>query len=175
MNDVAKAADIGIATLYRYFGTKPDFVVAISTWCWEKVVGEFDLRLDSDNATAFEELEFLLDCFIELYKNHRKLLCFNQFFNVYVKNEDISPDMMKHYTALIETLASRFHLTYLKAGKDHTLRTDISERVMFSSSLHLMLAAVTRYAVGLVYDSGTDFLTELVLQKNMILREFRQD
>ena len=45
---------------------------------------------------------------------------------------------------------------------------------MFSATLHLMLAVVTRYAVGLVYvpENGFDAEKELRLQKGMILKEF---
>ena len=42
---------------------------------------------------------------------------------------------------------------------------------MFSKTLHLMLAAVTRYAVGLAYipESGFDAEKELIFQKDVIL------
>ena len=36
----------------------------------------------------------------------------------------------------------------------------------------LMLAAVTRYAVGLVYDAGVDPEREILLLKKMLLREY---
>ena len=64
---------------------------------------------------------------------------------------------------------------YLKAGKDKTIRTDETEEKMFSKTLHLMLAAVTRYAVGLVYipENGFDAVEELEFQKNMFLREYK--
>ena len=42
---------------------------------------------------------------------------------------------------------------------------------MFSVTLHLMLAVVTRYAVGLVYNSNTD-IEELQLQKKMLSQRF---
>ena len=42
---------------------------------------------------------------------------------------------------------------------------------MFSSTFHIMLAAVTRYAVGLVY-KGTNPDSELVLLENALLREY---
>ena len=56
--------------------------------------------------------------------------------------------------------------------RDGTLCTDYPEEVIFSATLHLMLAVVTRYAVGLVYDAGVDPEQELLLQKRMLLREF---
>ena len=43
---------------------------------------------------------------------------------------------------------------------------------MFSTVLHLMMAVVTRYAVGLVYNDGTDPEKELLLQKKMLMNEF---
>ena len=41
------------------------------------------------------------------------------------------------------------------------------------AAVHLMPAAVTRCAVGLVYHEGTDPEQELLLLKNMLLREFK--
>lgn len=37
-----------------------------------------------------------------------------------------------------------------------------------------MLAAVTRYAIGLVYEKDSESYKELILLKNMIMREFSQ-
>ena len=52
---------------------------------------------------------------------------------------------------------------YTRAEQDHTIRIDETEEEMFSTTLHLMFAAVTRYAVGLVYipKSGFDAEKEL--------------
>lgn len=75
---------------------------------------------------------------------------------------------------MVGSLEARIHALYRKALEDHTLRTDIPWNGMFSATLHLMLAAVTRYAVGLVYDGGIDPEKELMLQRNMLIREFSQ-
>ena len=45
---------------------------------------------------------------------------------------------------------------------------------MFSVTLHLMLAAVTRYAVGLAYNEETDAEAELALLKEMLMSKFTQ-
>ena len=59
-------------------------------------------------------------------------------------------------------LETRFHEIYELAQADGTLRIDIPENEIFSTTLHLMLAAVTRYAVGLVYQGGSDPEKELM-------------
>ena len=82
---------------------------------------------------------------------------------------------MQPYIQIIEELSDEFHAVYQKAMSDGLLRTDIPEKTMFSSVLHIMLAATTRYAAGLVYVMGTDPEDELVFLRNAILREFIQE
>ena len=174
MANVANKAGIGIATLYRYYRTKPELVVAVGTHVWSNFIRDYTPIRNDDKMTAVEELEFFLDSFLELYKNHKKLLCFNQFFNIYIRNESVPQKTLNSYNEMIDRLAMRFHRTYVKGENDKTLCTEMSERTMFLSIMHLMLAAVTRYAIGLVYEKDSESYKELILLKNMIMREFSQ-
>ncbi len=180
MRDVAKAVGCGSASIYRYYNSKPAFVVAVATWKWEQFREEYRKRRSGailDNMTGMRIFEFYLDSFIELYRHHLDLLRFNQFFNVYVQSEHIDTEILKPYRIMIEGLKEEFHDMYLKAGQDGTLRTDEAEEKMFSKTLHLMLAAVTRYAVGLVYtpESGFDAMEELEAMKEMLLKRYRKE
>ena len=174
MANVANKAGIGIATLYRYYRTKPELVVAVGTHVWSNFIRDYTPIRNDDKMTAVEELEFFLDSFLELYKNHKKLLCFNQFFNIYIRNEAVPKKALNSYNEMVDKLAIRFHRIYVKGENDKTLRTEMSEKVMFLSIVHLMLAAVTRYAIGLVYEKDSESYNELILLKNMIMREFSQ-
>lgn len=174
MANVANKAGIGIATLYRYYRTKPELVVAVGTHVWSNFIRDYTPIRNDDKMTAVEELEFFLDSFLELYKNHKKLLCFNQFFNIYIRNEAVPKKALNSYNEMVDKLAIRFHRIYVKGENDKTLRTEMSEKAMFLSIVHLMLAAVTRYAIGLVYEKDSESYNELILLKNMIMREFSQ-
>lgn len=177
MNDVADAAGVGIATLYRYYLTKSELVLGISTDIWTKYVNEDYKKLENDikaDMTAAQVYEYMLDAFIDLYRNHKDILRFNQFFNVYVQNENIAEDQMKSYLDMIDMLKNRFHEIYEKGLTDRTLNTEYSEQSIFSSTMHIMLAAVTRYAVGLVYvmEDAPEPESELVLLKEMMMDKF---
>ena len=175
MIEIAKACGYGTMTLYRYFSTKPQLVVAVAVWIWGQTIRENQAHrpsLDFEGMTAAQIFAFYLDLFIDLYRNHRDLLRFNQFFNIYLQSERIDPEVMKPYRAMIEGLKSNFQVIYARAEQDHTVRTDQSEEEMFSATLHLMLAAVTRYAIGLVYDGGTEPEAELILLRDMLLRHY---
>ena len=175
MNDVAKEAGLGVASVYRYYPTKPDLVLGVSTWAWEKFYKEYVDRVSGkeiENRTGAEDFENYLDSFLYLYREHSDMLRFNQNFNLYMRSGEISADRMNPYTEMIRAQARRFSITYQKGKEDGTLRTDMPEEEMFSATMHLMLAVVTRYAVGLAYMEGTDIEKELNLQKRMLMREF---
>ena len=64
----------------------------------------------------------------------------------------------------------------LQLDMERQLLKDISEEEMFSSSFHIMLAAVTRYAIGLIYISEkTNQEKEVERLEKMILREFTRE
>lgn len=174
MNDVARAAGIAISSLYRYYSSKPKLVMAISTWAWSAYVEENEKReaaLVGPDRTAAEMFDFYLERFVDLYRAHKDLLRFNQFFNIYQARGEISREEMQPYLDMIHGLELRFGRLYRKAQEDGTLRTELSEREMFSAILHLMLAVITRYAVGLVYNEEMSE-EEVRMQKEMLMRRF---
>lgn len=172
LTDIAKEAGIGMATVYRHFDKKPDLVLAASTWAWQKYRQENRRAVDRAGMSAAKVFEYFLDAFLDLYRNHRDLLRFNQYFNAYVKLEGIPPERMKPYADVMNGLAAQFHTIWTMGEQDGTLRTDVPEKKMFSLTLHLMLAAVTRYAVGLLYDAGIDPEEELTELKDMLMRRY---
>lgn len=172
MPQIAKVGGVDRSSVYRYYPTKLDLVVAISANVWQKFSQENYARLDREGTTGAERYAYYLEAFMVLYREHKDILRFNQFFNVYVANEEVSPDQMRPFTEVIGKMAERFHEVYAQGQADGTLRTDVPENEMFSGTLHLMLAAVTRYAVGLVYDGGVDPEKELNLLKDMLLNRY---
>jgi len=177
LEDIAKEAGCGKKTLLRYYDSKPGLVIAVAERQWEQFMTENRKRKPSENfdgMTAAEIFEFYLDSFLELYRNHKDLLRYNQLFNVYIRSENVDPGALNSYEDMIRNLAGQFHIVYEKAEQDHTMRTDIPEMEMFSTTLHLMLAVVTRYAVGLAFmPEGFDPLKELEFQKEAILSQYR--
>ena len=177
MQDVAAASGVGRATVFRYFSSKLDLVVAIGAWKWEEYIAAYGASISKDalsGMTAAQYLEFYLDSFLDLYRNHPDILRFNYNFNSYLHYEEIDEERKRPYTQIVDELKEKFHGLYARGQRDGTLDTRILEAVMFSSTFHIMLAAVTRYAVGLVYllEKSGDPEGELVLLKDMLLKQF---
>ena len=174
MTDVANAAGIGVATLYRYFNTKQTLVLATGAWVWEKYLADALRPLEAQTLTAAGRFEYYLNTFLSVYRNHRNVLRFNQFFNVYLGKEGgISEEAMKPYASMLEgVLLPRFEAMLCRAGEDRSMRTDVPAKEIMLTSLHLMLAAATRFAVGLVYAGGCDPEKELELLRDMLMDRF---
>ncbi len=177
MQEVARACDLGIATLYRYYSTKLALVLAIGTRQWTKYcehVSFLRAKCHADEMTAAEELAFYLDFFVDLYQNHKDLLRFNQDFNNYVQHEGATREQLLPYLQAIGEIARFFHSLYEKGKQDGTIRTDMPEEKMFAATCHIMLAVAVRYAQGLLFaaDNEEDRTEEYALLKRMLLREY---
>ena len=177
MPTVAKASGVGNATLYRYFPAKLDLVVSIGTWKWNEYIAlhdSFASKEERARMTGAEQLRFFMDAFLDLYRNHRDILRFNYSFNNYLRYEKATYEQTQSYIGMVDALGERFHRLYLRGQKDGTLNTEISEASMLSSLFHIMLAAITRYAVGLVYlpKEANDPESELVMLEELLLSRF---
>lgn len=176
MQEVAKACGLGIATLYRYYNTKLALVIAIAVRQWNDYKEYISLQRKEKHVsemTAAQELDFYLGFYIDLYREHKDLLCFNQNFNNYVQHEGAMPEQLRPYVESINVLARFFDELYEKGRKDGTIRTDLSKERMFASTSHIMLAVIVRYAQGLLFsgEDEADMTQEILLVKRMILKE----
>ena len=76
--------------------------------------------------TGAEEFEVHLNAFLNLYRDHKDLLRFNQFFNVYIQNEDIHPTQMEGFLEMIAKLEEPFSSTYRKGKEDGTISKPVT-------------------------------------------------
>ena len=177
MQEIANACDLGVATVYRYFRTKADLVIAIGAKILEKYAVKVDQMYSKnggDAMNAAEELAFFLDCFIDLYQNHKDVLRFIRNFETYIRHENVSKEDLGVYNAVVDGFARKFHAVYQKAEKDGTLKLRMPETKFFYTILYIMLSASEKFAEGLVYPSEheEDMTEELELLKNMILKTY---
>lgn len=176
MSDIVADCGVSRQSLYRYFSTKTDLVIAIGTWKWREYISQYKAEVsfeESAQMTAAQHMRSYLDSFIDLFRHHRDILRYNYYFNSFLANVQAMPEQIQSYTDVVDDLKKSFHSLYEKGEKDGTLRTDLSESVMFSSSFHIMLAAVTRYAMGLAYVPEDDDLEkELILLEEALLGKY---
>lgn len=178
MPEIAVACGIPRASLYRYYATKTDLVIAVGAMQWMKYIDARSAsisREQADRMTAAEYFRWYMDSFLDLYRDHSDILRFNYFFNSYVRCAKATEEQIQPYMNVVEDLRKDFHALYEKGMRDGTIKSGISEESMLAMSFHVMLSAVTRYTIGLIYDRperGLDAEEELVRLKELMIRDF---
>ena len=68
-----------------------------------------------------------------------------------MRKESGAAQVIGIYRETADGVRAQFHDLFERGKKDGTIRTDLQEESMFSGPFHIMLAAITRYSVGLLY------------------------
>lgn len=171
---VADNADVGIATLYKYYQNKLNLVVAISAEVWENVWNEESQAIGTQNLeswNAYRLIECYCDYIIRLYQERPEVLRFSANFKSYICREKVSDEQLAAQLDVLKPIDMLFHRKYEEAKSDGSIRTDISERELFTTFTLTMLGMAERYAQGIVWaDNRTgSYLKELLHVKEMLL------
>lgn len=174
MGEIAQAAGIGRATLFRCYAGKTELVIAVCAAKWKEYLDELDERRPISSVgdiPAIGRFIFTLDSYIDMYRNYKELLVYNDNFNYYVTHEGVSDDELKEFRAALVSADTRFDMMYEKAKEDKTFRTDIPQDEFMRVTVHTMMAACTHYAGGFIWgaEKNKDYTPELLLLKEMIL------
>lgn len=177
MTVVADNCNMGVASIYRYFGTKKELVIAVAAKKWREYYSELQKyykELNVDKMTAAQELEFYIDRYIDLYNENNDLLNFNANFGIYIGSEDTTKDEMRPYNSIIDKFVNRFHMLYKKAQDDKTIRTDISERSIFYNIMYTMMSALSKYSTNIIHSADQDrnYEKEICQLKDMYLEYY---
>lgn len=107
MTDIAKYAEIGVASLYRYYETKEEIAIRTVIWAWEKQQEIFLPKLtgpDFEAKTGIEQIEAILNEFIYLFETQDDFLRFIYFFDSYAVRNEISKEKLMDYENIISNV-----------------------------------------------------------------------
>lgn len=125
MQDVAAAAGVGIATIFRYFPKKEYLVIAASNVITDEMATNIG-QIVEQTMPAYEKIEQILDYYIDGTKDPKlRLAKFFESFDLYEKIAAESTEQYAEYLFARSKLASIL-LTLAEHGKqDGSLRPDV--------------------------------------------------
>lgn len=174
MAEIAEAAGVGRATLFRCYPSKMELVIAVCGTKWKEYLDNLDATRPISGVQdipAIDRLIFTMDSYVELYQNHKELLQYNDNFNYYVTHEEYKTEQLTEFHNSLYSANTRFHMMYEKAKEDKTFRTDIPEDEFMRVTVHTMMSACSHFAGGFIWgaEDNKDYTEELLLLKEMIL------
>ena len=105
ITDIAKKAEIGVASVYRYFETKDQIVINTAIWAWNKHAAELLPNVTGsvfDAKTGYEKLETICKIFRQLFTDNYLFLRFIYFFDSYIFRQEISKNNFDEYEKSIK-------------------------------------------------------------------------
>jgi AcrR family transcriptional regulator len=143
MTDIAEKAEVGVASIYRYFKTKPDLAVEVACRFWKQEINElYKYYTDEEflNKNGITKVKEILEVFVKLYKEHTEFMRFIDEFDRYVVKEKISKEKLKSYEENIIDLKSICIDAINKGKKDGTIRVELCEDEFYFSISHALMS-----------------------------------
>lgn len=173
MTDIAKRAEIGVASLYRYFSTKQSLAIEAACYLWNEELKLFEGVFDSEYYTAksgSEQINELMKVFRVMLEGHTDFLRFVADFDRYVINEKISSVDLQQYEQSVMNVYMLFDSAYKKGIEDGTLRSDVDIRLFYNTVTHSLMSLSQKLCGGAILQN--DFINNGVNEINTLIASF---
>lgn len=174
IQEIADEAEVGVATMYKYYQNKPNLVVNISAFVWQDFIQACEKEVsqkDREKLNAYELIAYYADMMIQLYTRQPEVLRFSGDFKTYINREDVPEQVVRVHLDPLAMLRDLFHVQYEAARENGCIRTDIPEDVLYTTATITMLSMAERYAQGIVWadNERKNHVQELQVLKEMLL------
>lgn len=171
MTDIAKEAEIGVASLYRYFETKDEIAIRTAIWAWEKQKKLILPILDDSgyyNKSGIEQLEEIFDLFCKLYQNESDFFRYIYFFDAYIICQKIEAERLLPYQKVIESVQKIISEAIQKGITDGSISPKYKgiEKSLYYSLMHTYFSSVQKLSLSskmLKMDEEQDEIQQLKL------------
>lgn len=173
MQDVATAADIGIATLFRYFPKKEYLMIAATNAITDEMASDIG-KIIEQSVTAYEKIDQILDYYMEMTNDPQlRLAKFFESYDLYEKIAEESPEQYAEYLSARGRLAGILFTLGEQGQRDGSLRSDVDLDVFILTmvqnfSLFSFKSSLTKHGTSLSSLLSSD--KQLAMMKDVFLR-----
>ncbi len=177
MTDIAKEAEIGVASLYRYFETKDEIAIRTAMWAWEnrkKMILPFLEDTDYLNKNGISQLEEIFELFFKLYQNEPDFFRYIYFFDAYIVCQKINSERLIPYQGVIETVQTIISKAITKGIEDGSISNKYKnlEKQLYFSLMHTLFSATQKLSLSgkmLKMDEDNDDIQQLKLLGKILI------
>jgi len=151
MTDIARECGIGVASLYRYFGTKSAIMLEAGTLLWQDVARLFAPQFHSPEyaaADGFGQVKILLEAYVQLYAEQRPFLRFLDELDAVILSEKPDVDSLAPYRRSIMDFYDLFSAAYEKGRRDGSIECSADARFLYRTVTDLLNGAAKKFLRG---------------------------
>ena len=142
IRDIAISAQVGEATIYRYFGNKQNLVMQAAMKL-QSIVSEGFFRLEKGK-NGYEKLALFYESYYDIYKKHPNFYKFLNEFDAYIaveQSEDMNP-----YESAIDQYKNFYMEAYQLGLKDGSIKKQKDIEMFYFSTTHALLELCKKLA-----------------------------
>jgi AcrR family transcriptional regulator len=160
MTDIAERAEIGVATVYRYFNTKTDIVIESAAIMWEQKIS---ILYEKFSQPKFMELNGadrvreILNLFINIYQKYPEYISFLEHFDNYIVKESIPLENLVSYEKIIIDTKSAIFDAIEQGKKDGSIKNNINNDTFYITITHSLMSLCQKLILrGTILRSNKD-------------------
>jgi len=177
MTDIAKDAEIGVASLYRYFATKDEIAIRTAIWAWENQKKMILPILDDSGyykKKGIDQLSEIFDLFCKLYQSVPDFFRYIYFFDAYVVCQKIDSERLLPYQEVIQSVQIIIGNAIHKGITDGSISSDFkgNEKQLYYSLMHTLFSASQKLSLSgkmLQMDETNNDVQQLILLGKILI------
>ena len=177
MTDVAEKAEVGVASLYRYFGTKETLVIRAGALLWRDLDTLFSSVYEAEDfrtRPGIERVSRLFGVYLILFREQPDFIRFVGNFDSFVMHAKPDPAVLAEYEAGVLNFYPVFLSSYEAGIRDGSIRPIASPRLYYDSVCHAVMALAQKLLRGeILQTDGFGDASELTLLLDMAARYLR--
>lgn len=174
MTDVADACDMGVASLYRYFGTKTNMLILVGELLWldvQKLFGQgLSDKLYSDKSGG-EQLRELFSFFPSMLTQHSGFLKFIRDFDATMLREKVPQEELRDYESTLLSFFPFFEAAYRKGVEDGSVCVVADFEIFYFTATHSLFLMAQKFVSDGILKSDTEISAfyEMELMVNILM------
>ena len=169
VRDIAEKAEVGEATVYRYFARKQTIVQSAAEKLQAEVLGRYYRAMPGKSGA--ERLAAFYEVYPRVFREHPEFYRFVREFDGYLISEGLSSS--EEYAAGIDKFYDHFITAYRDGVADGSVRKQEDPRLFYYATAHAMLELCKKLSVAgdlVRQDSAVARAAEIDELKRVILR-----
>jgi AcrR family transcriptional regulator len=153
IRSIAKRAQVGEASVYRYFEDKVALAKVVAFDYWNEKSSlylEYQKEHLDTSKLGLEQLSNFMHIFIELYNNHREFLKFLEDFDTFMMSQD-KPNKQSSFEQMVLNLKEDIINIVGLGQKDGSIKADIDPCDVYQFVSQVLVATTQKLAIRAGY------------------------